>query len=261
MANRLSSHMRGAATSVDDQVSDDPSLSLPLYVPMAVQTYYEKICKIPPLARRNIIINRLQVRRGLDSQERYNYVVAEVKHLRGHDISDRLECLLIKKSLNSPNGSLSSSSRSAKHVVSQCRRAGGGNEVVSNYLEFDTSSDSDVRKLCSLEELFRLITIISNNSHLYSTDIDASVWFAATIMETAKAIFPLSPDNDDYGWFARTFFKSLLYRPESECGRQIVAAYKADKKKDPTPTPQSISRQSSAAPENENMDGSAGGSG
>ena len=73
-------------------------------------------------------------------------------------------------------------------------------------------------------------------------------------METAKAIFPLSPDqyDDEYGWFARTFFKSLLYKPESECGRQIVAAYKADKKKNPTPTPQS--RQSSvsnAAPMNE----------
>ena len=75
-------------------------------------------------------------------------------------------------------------------------------------------------------------------------------------METAKAIFPLTPDqyDDEYGWFARTFFKSLLYKPESECGRQIVAAYKADKKKNPTPTPQSVSRQSSvgdAAPGNE----------
>ena len=89
-------------------------------------------------------------------------------------------------------------------------------------------------------------------------------------METAKAIFPLCPGRgklywhttqkrdgtsvvkltrdkliNEYGRIAGTFFKSLLYKPESECGRQIVAAYKADKKKNPTPTSQS--RQSSVS--------------
>ena len=111
-------------------------------------------------------------------------------------------------------------------------------------LTFDGSSNSDVRKLCSLEELFRLITIISKNSHLYCTDIDAPFWFVSTIMETAQAIFPI--EDDESGWFKRTFLKSILYMPQSECGRQIVAAYKADKKKNPNPgpTPQSASRQS-----------------
>ena len=94
-------------------------------------------------------------------------------------------------------------------------------------LTFDMSSDSDVRKLCLLEELFRLVTIISNNSHLYLTNIDASIWFNGTIMETANAIFP----RYDYkSWFKCTFL-SKLHKPQSECGCQIVATYKADDKK------------------------------
>ena len=83
------------------------------------------------------------------------------------------------------------------------------------------SADSDARKLCSLEELFLLVTIMSKNSHLYSTDIDASPWFTTTIMKTAQAIFP--NDNDDSGWFKRIF-------PRSTSDRQIVAAYRANKK-------------------------------
>ena len=124
-------------------------------------------------------------------------------------------------------------------------------------LTFDMSSDSDVRKLCLLEELFHLITIISNNSHLYSTDIDASVWFNGTIIKTVNAIFPR---NDYESWFKHTFL-SKLHKPQSKCGRQIVDAYKADDKKNSLiPTPQAQNARSHgilrhAVPGNETEEG------
>ena len=237
--------LEGPTTPVnasDHLNSDAISLALPLHVPMAVQTYYDTICKNQPLARRNFIINDLRLVRGPDSQRKHDYVVAKVKHLRGHDISDRLEYLVIGRSLYSPMGSFSSSR--AKYIVSQCRTADGdrGGTLTPRKLTFNTSSDSNVRKLCLLEELFRLVTIISKNSHLYSTDIDASFWFAATIMETAQAIFPSY--DDESGWFERTFLMSKFYKPTSECGRQIVAAYRADKKENPIPTLSSTGSQS-----------------
>ena len=252
MANRSSSHTQSPTTSTpasgdgSNQVDDDTSLSLPFHVPIDVGTYYEAICENQPLARRNLIVDQLWLMEGQPGQhskQKYKFVVARVKHLRGHDISDRLDCLVLERSLNSPIGSLSSSS--AKHIVSQCR---GG--CFSSYfrfgevpgdrsgakkirqLDFNTSSDSNV---CLLEELFRLITIISDDSHLYSTNIDASYWFAATIMETAQAIFPIDHGDDDkFGRLKRTLSRSN--RPQSECGRKIVAAYRNDKKKNPVTT-------------------------
>ena len=209
----------------------DTSTSLLLKVPMAVQTYYETICQIEPLARRNFIVEELCLMKRPYSKEKHDFVVAKVKHLRGHDISDQLEYLVIEKS---PSSSTASSSSVTSHIVSQCRRADGDRDGQSTErLTFNTSSNSNNRKLCLLEELFRLIAIISENSHLYSTNIDAPFWFAATIMETAQAIFPC--DEDESGWFKRTFLGS---KPQSECGRQIIVAYKADKKKNPIPTPQ-----------------------
>jgi hypothetical protein len=230
--------------------SDATTLSLPLHIPMAVQTYYETMCKHQPLARRNLIIEQLTLMRGYEREEKYEFVVARIRYLGGHDIGGRLECLVFERSLYSPIGSLSSSS--AEHIVSQCKEkcffSRGDRSLTDNIrrLKFHTSSDSNVRKICLLEELLRLIIIISNNSHLYSTDIDASFWFAATIMETAQAIFPVDHSDDDrfdkFGWsrLKRTLRRSD--KPQSECGRQIVAAYRDDKKKHPIPT--STTRQS-----------------
>jgi len=220
--------MDGAATSVNDHTSsDDTSMSLLVKDPMDVETYYETICKIQPLARRNFIVEELWLVKGPNYEGKYEFIVAKVKHLRGHDISDLLEYLVIEKI---PHSSIGSSS-SAKHIVSQSREVDGNQyfRMTRRRLMFDTSSNSNNnRKLCLLEELFRLIAIISKNSHLYSTDIDASFWFAATIMETAQAIFHCDDTGNESGWFKRTFLSS---RPQSECGRQIVVAYKADKKK------------------------------
>jgi hypothetical protein len=230
------SHTGSSTTS-----TSTTTLSLPLHVPMAVQTYYEAMCKNQPLARRHLIVDELWLMRGRKRGETYEFVAATVKHTRGLDISNRLECLIFEKSLYSPIRSLSSSS--PEHIVSQCREAcfSVGNHRMSAHLirrlTFYKSSDSNIKKLCLLEDLSRLITIICNtNSHLYSTDIDASYWFAETIMETAQAIFPIDDDDDKkkIGWLKRTFRRSD--KPLSEWGRQIVAAYRDDKKKNPIPT-------------------------
>jgi hypothetical protein len=242
---------------------------------MGVQTYYEIICKYQPLARRNLIVNEISVGRGQKSQKRHDYIVVEVGHLGGHDISDRLDLLIIEGIQDSPIGSLSSST--TKHIVSRCkkecftidsdiskRRRPGDRHEASRLRKLNfrvgTSSDpKDARKLYLLEELFRLVTIICKDFHLYSTDIDESYWFAATIMETVPAISLAEDPNDsesdeiDSGWFKHIFRKSKkkknLYEPQSECGRQIVAAYRADKKKHPIPTAQSRqSDVSNAAP-------------
>ena len=238
MAKRLSSLMDGATINEHHETSsDDTSISLPFKAPMGVQAYYGAICKIQPLARRNFIVEELRAVKRPYHEEKHarESVRAIVKHLRGHDISDQLKFLIIEKSPYS-----NSSIGSAKHIVSR----GTGNEIVvrlgdsTKQLKFETSSSSNNKKLCHLEELFRLIAIISENSHLYSTDIDASSWFAATIMETAQAIFHCESDDDESGWFKRTFLSS---KPQTECGRQIVVAYKADKKKNPTPTSRNTS--------------------
>ena len=223
--------------------SDDTTLSLPLHIPMDVQTYYETMCKNQPLARRNLIVDQLWLGRGQESEE---LVVAKVKHMRGHYIGNRLECLVFERSLNSPIRSLSSSS--AEHIVSQCKEGcfnPGGDRSGTSYvrqLNFYKSSDSNVGNLCILEELLRLITIISNsNSHLYSTDIDAPYWFAETIMETAQAIFPIDYGDVNLNKKKSSSLKRISklrrsYKPQSEGGRRIVAAYKNDKKKHPIPT-------------------------
>ena len=187
VANQLSSNMQNPTTIVDasDNVNlyttDPTTLTLPLHVPMSIQTYYETICKNEPLARRNIIIERLQLASGPPaSTVKYKFVIAKVKHLGGHDISDRLDYLIFETSQYSPIGS----SSGANHIVSQCRQAcfsDGGDRYQTNYLQhlyFNSSPDTDVRNLCSLDELFRLVTIVSPNSHLYSTDIDVPLWFA-----------------------------------------------------------------------------------
>ena len=252
MATQFSTQMDGASvtTPSDDLVKyDDNSVSLPLHVPKDVQTYYEIICKIQPLARRNFIIKQLWIV-GVpysESQEKYDYVVAEVAHLRGHDISNHLKYLVIENSVYSPFGS----SSSATHIVSQSRGADGDRNgaSTSRNLTLISSSDSNLRKICLLEELFRIVTIVSKNAHLYSTNIDASFWFATTIMETVQANFP-PPPQTHYGehWLKRIIrslnCRSNLYKPQSESGRQIVAAYRADKKKNPNSTPLSTGSQS-----------------
>ena len=55
---------------------------------MAIQTYYETIYKNQLLAWRNFIVKELWIVRGPSSQEKHEFVIAEVKHLRGLDISD-----------------------------------------------------------------------------------------------------------------------------------------------------------------------------
>jgi hypothetical protein len=228
---------------------------------MGVQTYYETICKNQPLARRNLIVKELWLGRGQKSQKKHDFIVVEVGHLEGHNISDRLDRLIIEGSQDSPIGSLSSST--TKHIVSQCkdtcfttntdsnisskRRGPGDRHDTSKLRSLNFGTDPSVRKLYLLEELFRLVTIISKDSYLYSTDIDESYWFAATVMETVPAISLAEDLNDsdeiDSGWIKHIFRKSKkkkkLYEPQSECGRRIVAAYRADKKKHPIPTAQS----------------------
>jgi len=235
--------MDGAATPIDDHMNS--SLALPYQVPIGVQTYYETICKNQPLARRNIIVKKLRILKEdlSEPEERHEFVVAEVRHLRGHDISDRLEYLVIERS---PTGS----SSSAKYIVSQSRSWNGDRDGSTTTRGIIFKNNEYPRgQLCLLEELFRLVTIISKYGHLYSTDIDASFWFAATIMETAQAIFP-SYDHKS-GWFKRNFIDPLLFDIPSECGHQIVAAYRASKEEYPTPTRQSTSRLSVVVSENE----------
>ncbi|KAF8519905.1 hypothetical protein BU17DRAFT_89508 [Hysterangium stoloniferum] len=231
MAARSSPRRQSSTTRVDDGVVSDVALpSLKLHVPTATQIYYEAICKLQPQARKNFIVSTLYLYKGPDPLEQDEFVVADIRHRKGYDLHDRLGLLVIEKNPYL-SGSYDESASSpntvhAKHIVSKCTR-----------LCFVTGSafvDPGHRGLLS----GRPITIISKNSHLYSTDVDDSYWFAETIMETAQAISPVRQRDDTPAWLKPFQSEFKLHKPPSECGRQIVAEYRADKTGIPILTPQ-----------------------
>jgi hypothetical protein len=205
-----------------------------LSTPTDTQTYYETICEIPPLARKNYIVSKLSLyKRVIQNPETgkgtYELVVANVIHRR-YDIPQLpfiIEMNPYSSSKSDTSESFSTRAESNANeldAVYQKDFSEISNTSFIRSLVFNASSGSKsgtVKPVCLAEELFRLIAIISRNTYQYSTHKDASHWFAETIMETAEAIF-------QPGWLQ-------LFKPESECNRDMVAAYRAHQKKFPIP--------------------------